>query len=73
MMSAAKGERRLLIVDTDAGIDDAMALCMAFHAHRRGEVEVGRGCQLSSHLSASSGQPSSPEVSEILTTRSHFL
>ena len=37
MMSAGK---RLLIVDTDAGIDDAMALCMAFHAHKRGDVKV---------------------------------
>ena len=34
--------RRLLIVDTDAGIDDAMALCMAFDAHARGDIEVGR-------------------------------
>ena len=39
MMSAG---RRILIVDTDAGIDDAMALCMAFHAHKRGDVKVGR-------------------------------
>ena len=37
MMSAGK---RLLIVDTDAGIDDAMALCMAFHAHKQGDVKV---------------------------------
>jgi len=41
-MSAAKKMRRLLIVDTDAGIDDAMALCMAFDAHARGDIEVGR-------------------------------
>ena len=34
--------KRLIIVDTDAGIDDAMALCMAFHAHLGGEVEVGK-------------------------------
>ena len=39
MMSAG---RRILIVDTDAGIDDAMALCMAFHAHKQGDVKVGR-------------------------------
>ena len=39
MMSAGK---RILIVDTDAGIDDAMALCMAFHAHKEGDVKVGR-------------------------------
>ena len=41
-MSAAG--KRILIVDTDAGIDDAMALCMAFHAHKQqGEdgVKVG--------------------------------
>ena len=35
-------KRRLLIIDTDAGIDDAMALCMAFDAHARGDIEVGR-------------------------------
>ena len=32
--------RRLMIVDTDAGIDDAMALVLALDAHKRGEAEV---------------------------------
>ena len=32
--------RRKLIIDTDTGVDDAMALLMALEAHKRGEVEV---------------------------------
>ena len=29
-----------LIIDTDTGVDDAMALLMALESHKRGEVEV---------------------------------
>ena len=32
--------RRKLIIDTDTGVDDAMALLMALEAHKRGQVEV---------------------------------
>ena len=32
--------KRKLIIDTDTGVDDAMALLMALEAHKRGEVEV---------------------------------
>ena len=34
------GPRKRLIIDTDTGVDDAMALLMALEAHKRGEVEV---------------------------------
>lgn len=29
-----------LLIDTDAGVDDAMALLMALHAHKEGRVQV---------------------------------
>merc|ERR1711892_772791 len=32
--------RKKLIIDTDTGIDDAMAILMALEAHKRGEIEV---------------------------------
>jgi inosine-uridine nucleoside N-ribohydrolase len=28
------------IVDTDPGIDDAMAICMALEQHKRGKIQV---------------------------------
>ena len=34
------GPRKRLIIDTDTGVDDAMALLMALEAHKREEVEV---------------------------------
>ncbi len=30
----------LVIIDTDPGIDDAMALLLAFSAHKRGEIVI---------------------------------
>ena len=32
--------RRKLIIDADAGIDDAMALVLALDSHKRGEVDI---------------------------------
>merc|ERR1711892_581052 len=32
--------RKKLIIDTDTGIDDAMAILMALEAHKRGDIEV---------------------------------
>lgn len=31
---------RKFIIDTDTGVDDAMALFMALDAHKRGEIEI---------------------------------
>lgn len=33
-------EKRLLIIDSDTGVDDAMAILMAVEAHKRGQVEI---------------------------------
>ena len=33
-------QRRKLIIDADAGIDDAMALVLALDSHKRGEVDI---------------------------------
>lgn len=30
----------VVIIDTDPGIDDAMALLLAFSAHKRGEIKI---------------------------------
>ena len=30
----------LVVIDTDPGIDDAMALLLAFTAHKRGEIRI---------------------------------
>ncbi len=30
----------MYVIDTDAGIDDAMALVMALDSHKRGEVDI---------------------------------
>ena len=32
--------KRKLIIDTDTGVDDAMALLMALNSHKMGEVEI---------------------------------
>ena len=32
--------KKKIIIDTDTGIDDAMALLMALEAHKRGQVEI---------------------------------
>lgn len=32
--------RRKVIIDTDAGVDDALAVFMALEAHKRKEIEV---------------------------------
>ena len=31
---------RKLIIDTDTGVDDALALMMALDSHKRGELEI---------------------------------
>lgn len=38
-MSGEHGPRKF-IIDTDPGVDDAMAITMALEAHRRGEIEI---------------------------------
>ena len=38
-MDKTEGPRKL-IIDTDPGVDDAMAIFMALEAHRRGQVEI---------------------------------
>ena len=37
---ASKKERKKIIIDTDPGVDDAMAVMIALDAHQRGLVEV---------------------------------
>ena len=32
--------KKKIIIDTDTGVDDAMALLMALHSHKMGEVEI---------------------------------
>ena len=36
--------KKKVIIDTDTGIDDAMAILMALEAHKRGAVEVVAIC-----------------------------
>ena len=37
---SSKRERKKIIIDTDPGVDDAMAIMMALDAHKKGLVEV---------------------------------
>ena len=32
--------KKKLIIDLDTGVDDAMALLVALHAHKKGQVEI---------------------------------
>ena len=38
-MSSA-GEKKKVIIDTDPGVDDAMAIIMALDAHKRQQIEI---------------------------------
>ena len=40
MNMASKNHTKKIIIDTDPGVDDAMAIMMALDAHNKGVVEV---------------------------------
>ena len=64
-MSEAKQPRKF-IIDTDPGIDDAMAIMMALDAHKRGLIEVIAITLVNGNASIKHGEINVLRVLEVL-------